>query len=244
MTYYHTNGLFIFFGSKDSSFDPNVYRGYSSNELSSQVPFNHLAPFAPLQQLLFLQQVHSADGLYIARDTPCHSAFTVPGDFLITQRCAVALGVVTADCLPIIIYHHSPRLVAVIHAGWRGSVGQIVVRALREMGRVVTLNYDQLTVFFGPSAGACCYTVGDAVRVAVQNYWFHDAVLTKSGEEWFFNIPLFNQLLLQEEGIAATAFVSTYHECTLCNEQYCSYRRESSTMRQMTVVVLQELFTG
>jgi len=103
-----------------------------------------------------LRQVHSSTVIQAAEGT-CGQA-----DALFTGETGLALGVATADCLPIVL--SGPRQSAAIHAGWRGLAGGIILRTVE---RLVD-SAEQLAAWIGPGIGPCCYEVGQDVadRVA------------------------------------------------------------------------------
>ena len=237
---YHTEGLFqISFGDVRTAFDPRNHKALQSgNELLKTVPFNQLAKSMTITQLVFLHQVHSNQGLSItsyeqaARIKP----FYFDGDFLITTVSQIGLAIATGDCLPIIFYNPVNQVVAIAHAGWRGSMQNVATQALEQMKKVCDIKH--IRIFFGPSAKRCCYAVGSEVLNALNTFYYKDAVIQKRGGTVLFDLPLFNRLQLQEAGVPKKAFNLAYNECTICTSSFCSYRRNKNFERQMTVVAL------
>lgn len=84
-------------------------------------------------------------------------------DALITASRAVALGVIVADCTPILLYDPRLHVLGLAHAGWRGTVGQIAARTVATMEREFGSRAADLLAGVGPSIGSCCYEVGDEV---------------------------------------------------------------------------------
>ncbi len=84
------------------------------------------------------------------------------GDAVITTSPDLWVSVRTADCLPILIADPSARIVAAVHAGWRGTVEKIVSRTVQEM---VALGAEpsSLVAAIGPGIGECCFEVGPEV---------------------------------------------------------------------------------
>ena len=81
------------------------------------------------------------------------------GDAIVSSEPGVAIGIRTADCVPILVADRETRIVACIHAGWRGTAANIVgatVEVLRSRGS----KPENLHVAIGPSIGSCCYEVG------------------------------------------------------------------------------------
>jgi purine-nucleoside/S-methyl-5'-thioadenosine phosphorylase / adenosine deaminase len=85
------------------------------------------------------------------------------GDALITQVPKILLSVRVADCLPLLLVDSENRVVAAVHAGWRGALNRIVEKAAGEMRRVFHSKPENLMAAIGPSIRAGCYEVGEEV---------------------------------------------------------------------------------
>jgi hypothetical protein len=86
---------------------------------------------APGWPVMKLKQVHS--GVVVDIDDTSAANEAVEGDASLTQLAGVALGVQTADCVPILISDAAGRSVAAIHAGWRGTAARIAEAVVRRM---------------------------------------------------------------------------------------------------------------
>ena len=107
------------------------------------------------------------------------------------------------------------------------------------MKRAFNTDFQHVQLFFGPSAQVCCYVVGSDFISHLERYAFADQTLQQHGAHWYFDLPRFNQLQLESIGIAKEAFHDNYNCCTICDKNFCSYRRDrASAGRQMTVVCL------
>ena len=124
------------------------------------------------KSIYFCKQVHGVQGYLINSDfIQKHPAFSLEGDFLYSSEKECALGILTADCLPIVIYN--PRgVISIIHAGWKGSFENIVEKALADMQELYKdLNMQECKIFFGPSGKVCCYEVQeDFMQQFIQKY--------------------------------------------------------------------------
>jgi YfiH family protein len=111
--------------------------------------------------LISLNQIHS-DVIHVfntAPNEPCK------GDASITNRPGLLLGVQTADCVPILLVDPRKRTVAAIHAGWRGTLARIAIKAIGQMQMHFGTNPADLLASIGPSIGPCCYEVGTEVAI-------------------------------------------------------------------------------
>lgn len=105
-------------------------------------------------RLMLSRQVHGNGVIYAAGPRE-----PVDGDALWTDRPGVAVGVLTADCIPIFLADAHARIIAVLHGGWRGLREGIVGKAvgvLQEKGG----DRGRLQAALGPAIRRCCYEVG------------------------------------------------------------------------------------
>ncbi len=239
---YHTEGLFqIAFGDARSGFYSREYKNLEScRALLNQKPFDQLKRSMHLEQLVFLHQVHGNQGLVITNRQQANHLmpFSHEGDFLCSNLAGIGLAVATGDCLPIILYSSLSPVVAIVHAGWRGSMQRVAVEALEQLKRCFGIDGKNIRVFFGPSAKRCCYEVGPDLINALDAFYYKDEVLHRLEDHIFFDLPRFNRLQLQEAGLSEAAFNTSYNYCTICNPSFCSYRRQHNAERHMTVVAL------
>lgn len=89
-------------------------------------------------------------------------------DALLTNEPGVSLLLRFADCVPILLFDPSHRAIAAVHAGWRGTVGQIATHAVTAMGAQFYTRPRDLIACIGPSIGPCCYRVGADVIIQVR----------------------------------------------------------------------------
>jgi polyphenol oxidase len=126
-----------------------------------------------LWPLITLRQVHS--DLILCVDSLPDYAFT--GDGLLTRTPGIVLGILTADCLPIILVDPKHRAVGVFHAGWRGTMKRIVEKGVGEMRRCFASRPRDLKAAIGPGIHACCYQVGPEVRDQFESQFSYGAEL-------------------------------------------------------------------
>jgi hypothetical protein len=127
------------------------------------------------------QQVHSSHSLLVTRGANGQLAYQVPGaepletapntlpaaDGLITAEPGVLLSVRIADCLPVLLVDPQQRVVAAVHAGWRGALARVIEKAVGDMRRAVGSDPQHVIAALGPSIRACCYEVGEDVVEAL-----------------------------------------------------------------------------
>jgi len=178
--------------------------------------------------VISVKQVHGKTVLVFDQPLDANATITQEGDALVTSQPNVLLVVRTADCVPVLVVDLKLRVVAAIHAGWRGAVAGIVGETLSVLKHQYGTKEKHLRVAIGPSIGACCFEVDDPVISPIKlRYPFWNKVLqpTSSTHAKVDLKELILQQLLQQ-GIALTA-ISRSDACTQCDEtQFFSYRRE------------------
>jgi polyphenol oxidase len=225
----------------------DIYFGNAHDQLS--LPTEHIMQHASLRTIqqtmnlytvVFVKQIHSAQGIVIDTHTPdLLNSFVHEGDFIITNQKNIGIGVLTADCLPIVLYDQVHQSVAIVHAGWRGTVRSIAQKAVQALQENFHTQPQDLKVFFGPSAQRCCYSVGEEVIKQIESFSFAQETMHEHNGAMFFDVVACNKFMLSELGVPQDAFSERYAQCTICNDTFFSYRREKSKSgRQCTVVAL------
>lgn len=236
MHIYNQKNLSLFFTDKEHAFAKAAYYNCpSTQELLMQPPFSFLQQHNA-HALIVADQTHGTDGIIITTlaQALAYKPYSQQADFVVTNVPSVAIGVATADCLPIVMYDPINHVVAVAHAGWQGTVKKIAITTVQAMQQNFGTQPAQLQIFFGPSASVDAYEVGaDFVEKIDEKT---ECLISRNGKH-YFNVPLYNQRLLESLGV--TQFKYDYNACTITNHQFCSYRREKEqSLRQMTMAVL------
>ena len=147
-------------------------------------------------------------------------------DVLATDAPGVGLIVQTADCVPIGLA--GKRVVAAVHAGWRGSAQNAAasaIEALKELGE----DPAAIRVWLGPSIGRCCYEVGGEVAAR-----FAGDFLGPSRDGRFrLDLAAVNRAQLAAAGVRAEN-ISAHSACTFCGgERFASFRRDGERAGRM-----------
>jgi len=239
MVFHSTPQFHIYFGDVTDAMNPSDYLTWHEMPfLLAQPQIKPIVQKLDLQRLFFLHQVHGIQGYLIAPQTSVRP-FAVDGDFLITNQSATGIGIVSADCLPVIVIDMKHNCIGIAHAGWRGAFAGVVQEMVQEMKKSWNTSYDQCQFFFGPSAQSCCYQVGEEFQNYLAISTWRDAVLQKKITGYFFDLPLYMRYQLRQMGVADEAIETKYNICTICNKQFYSARRAQSG-RQMTIVALEK----
>ncbi len=190
--------------------------------------------FAP-EHVVSCPQIHSAKILSAGKEDRglgYYRAAEGYDGYVLGER-DVVLGVKTADCVPILLSAKADgKVVAVsaVHAGWRGTVALIVQNAVRKLCEY-GVTPDNIYAAIGPSAGACCYEVGEDVFLAAREKCSADAVSAAfhpSGHEghYFVDLKALNTYLLCECGVPYEN-IDISEMCTICDPAlFYSHRRD------------------
>ncbi|MCX5724057.1 MAG: peptidoglycan editing factor PgeF [Nitrospirae bacterium] len=178
--------------------------------------------------LLSVKQVHGTDALVV--DRPLTESDQFPGgwDALVTDQPGVTVAVRTADCVPVLVHDPRRRVVAAIHAGWRGAVAGIVPKTLALMAARFGSTTSDLRISIGPSAGPCCYEVDepvlDQLRAGLPDW--QSVLRDYEGSKARLDLKTLIRRQVEAEGLPA-ASISSVNLCTICHEDlFYSYRRE------------------
>ncbi|MBA3954397.1 peptidoglycan editing factor PgeF [Candidatus Dependentiae bacterium] len=237
----HKNNITIFFGDAQHPIDREFFnQAKTQAELEQESSLHYSKQALNIESLFFTKQIHSAQGIIISQENYTSFLTMQPeGDFLITNKTHVGLGIYTADCLPIVIYDPEHHAVALAHAGWMGSVQEIAVKAMQALEKTHGSQKNKVHVYFGPAAGVCCYIVQPDFRENLTKFSFADQVIIKHDNQLYFDLLLFNKLQLVKYGVSLEAFNQSYTQCTIHNASFCSYRRDNkNTARNVTLVAL------
>jgi len=208
-------------------------------------------------KLISLKQIHS-DVIHLFDGAP--PVEPCRGDASVSNRPGLLLAVQTADCVPILLVDPKKRVVAAVHAGWRGTLQRIVVKAIGKMQMHFRSNPADLLAAIGPSIGGCCYEVGTEVatqfvsQFAEAPEWFDEF---RTGDEpnpiqWLNMMPPGHQppprnvlldlrkanraQLLSAGLLAPNIFVSDL--CTACRPDLLfSYRKEGAASGRLMSVI-------
>jgi hypothetical protein len=187
-----------------------------------------------------LSQVHGARVERVAAvGAACHHRRNHPeADGMVADRRGVVLGVLTADCLPLVLAVPGTQAVAIAHAGWRGTLEGVAISTVRDLCAITGATPGDVFAAVGPAIGRCCYQVGHEVRDAFRSRWggAHTRSFLEEKAPWSLDLQAANLLHLQEAGVRPrnTAVVQL---CTSCRaDLFFSYRRAGRTGRMLNFV--------
>ena len=138
--------------------------GYGSNDDRAAIDENRrraIAALLPGAALATVHQVHSADVVYVERPWP--QGERPQADAMVTDRPGVLLGILTADCAPVLFADGEAGVVGAAHAGWRGAFAGVTDQTIAAMERLGARR-DDIHAAVGPCIGLKSYEVDEAFR--------------------------------------------------------------------------------
>lgn len=237
-----THGFFTRRGGVSDGIYGSLNCGFGSDDDRGRVAENRsrvLTELEPAEGLITLCQVHSPTVVTVSE--PWAPDRAPRADAMVCNRSGIALGILTADCVPVLLADADAGVVGAAHAGWRGALGGVVsatVQAMTALGAAA----DQIVAAVGPAIGPESYEVGGELRDKfVAESPANEGYFRASGDRWLFDLPRYAAGELEQAGVGAPVVVGR----DTCREQdsFFSYRRsckrrEPDYGRQLSAIVL------
>lgn len=197
------------------------------------------------QQLYTANQIHSAKVIVLDHN---HTLEPQQGDALVTNRHGLALGIMTADCAPILLADAKHCVIAALHGGWKGLQQGIIAQTLQFMEQLGA-ERQYIKACIGPAIGPCHYRVGKEIveqftsqKAEYKKFFTPAKQLTAIDGDFSFNLWGLALHQLQQEAIAAHCLnLCTYlHEDMFFSYRRAMHRAEKEYGRQLSVIVLKE----
>ncbi len=157
-------------------------------------------------------------------------------DALITNVRGLPLMLRFADCVPIFFYDPKRRVIAVAHAGWRGTISRVVTNTVKTLQETFGSQPQDLIACVGPSIGPCCYEVGVDVQArARESFPSHDGFLERHNGSIHLNLWAANAQQLRELGVEQ---IEVSGVCTSDHtEDFYSWRREHAQTGRFAAII-------
>ncbi|HJO77414.1 MAG TPA: peptidoglycan editing factor PgeF [Pelagibacteraceae bacterium] len=179
--------------------------------------------------LITLNQTHSSKVVYFENESSIKNK--LPGDAIVTKIKNVGIGVLTADCAPILLYDHSKKIIGCIHSGWKGALNGVIKNTVKKF-KELNSNIDNLIAVVGPCIGKESYKVKiDFFKKFInQNLKYEEFFKKITDEKYIFdlrgfiNSEIFNSNIKNIENIEMDTFSEkeffySYRKSCLNNEQ-------------------------
>ncbi len=185
----------------------------------------------------WLKQVHG-DRVVVAQAGG--SVEGIKGDALITADPDCVIGVLTADCLPVILCDPVTRSAGIVHAGRKGTQASILAKAVSAMVDAFGTDPKSLRVGLGPGIGPCCYEVEERCALPFKQNFKEAATFVRPHQagKVFLDLWEANRVQALHSGVPDSQIVLS-GECTSCrNDRWFSYRKEGGRAGRMLTVVM------
>lgn len=202
-----------------------------------------IAALSPAATLVTLYQVHSAEAVTVT--TPWPIPDNPKADAMATDRPGIALGILTADCAPILLADPKARVIGAAHAGWNGALSGVVQSVLAAMGRLGA-KPERIRAAIGPCISQKAYEVGPEFEARFASADSNNArffVRSPRAGHWQFDLPAYVAQRLKEAGVVSAEVLDV---CTYAREdEFFSYRRtthrkEPDYGRELSAIMLAE----
>lgn len=197
------------FGSEDDRFNVSQNRKLVAQSLNCQ-------------KLVSLQQIHSADVHIVGQDFAADQL--IRGDAMVTREVGIGLGVLGADCAPVLLADPDARVIGAAHAGWKGAVQGVtdsIIDAMEGLGAAA----ENIHVAVGPAIQKLSYEVGvDFKRAFIDiSPIKSDSFFLDHNASVYFDLPGYIQNRLQNRGVKESEIINedTYSQ----SGRFFSYRR-------------------
>ncbi len=228
-------------GQGDGKKEGDLNLGYTAKDSRENVQQNRAILlheiFGGRRPLVTLHQVHSPTIYRVGREQASEEAL-LRGDGLMTDEAGLALGIQTADCVPVLVADRRTGAVAGFHAGWRGTLARIVEGGIERMRAEFGSNPEDMVAAIGPAIGPCCYAVGGEVEAQFEaEFAYAPLLFFGKSPQRRLDLAEANRQQLVAAGVRVEA-VESLAVCTSCNlETFFSYRAEQGSTGRMLAVI-------
>lgn len=214
----------------------NISYGIGDEEKTVDRNRDIIAGIMGAAEMTYLNQVHGCDIAVLDRHwQPIYNPANpepITADAAMTDRPGNYLSIQVADCQSVLMYEPARQVVANVHSGWRGSIGNIIGRAVEAMEQNFACRPDLIRAGIGPSLGPCCAEFIH-YRTEIPKAFWHYKDSDDHFDFWALSIDqLLNAGVLKEN-------IEASHMCTRCRtDEFFSYRAERTTGRFAAVIGL------
>jgi YfiH family protein len=225
-----------------ANFNFNTHVGDSKESITRNWTLLSSAFDIPVENFFTLDQVHGNEIIIIDEDSQISRDGDDPFcDGIISARPGLAIGIKTADCIPIFFLDPVRRIIGAVHAGWMGTSLGIAAKAIDIFMQRFGSSASDIVAVIGPAIGPCCYEVDKRVFESMKEYGDSDNFFDKGTREgkWMLDLAAANKSQIKVKGIPPHNIYSA-DICTSCHRDiFFSHRGEGGkTGRQLNFIML------
>ena len=155
-------------------------------------------------------------------------------DAIISKEKNMLLTITIADCVPILVYDSENEALGAVHAGWRGTVKEIVRKTLERMNRKFGTDGKDCFAYVGTCIDECSFEVGEKVAAKFEDEFKR---FDEFKQKFFVDLKMANKAQLMNFGIPESQIEVSPFSTVLNNEDYFSYRKEGGTTGRGLAVI-------
>lgn len=211
------DNAYLYFSTAKNNLNFNVKSNVGLSNISNIKRWFHV------DEVGYLNQIHS-DTIYK------YDGKVYDGDAIISDKKNIAIGIFTADCVPILLYDKKKSAFAAVHSGWKGTLNCIVEKTVTKMKEEFGCKTQDINAVIGPHNMSCCYEFGEDTAKK-----FNEVPIYKD-EKIYLNGKLNLQKCIEKQlENAGIKNIKSLNECTNCSKKYefHSYRRDGSKAGRM-----------
>ena len=181
------------------------------------------------------KQVHGSKIQVVKNENLLLNKKQFEADAVITNQMNVWIGILVADCFPILMFEPSVNVIAVIHAGWRGVEQNIHLKALQCIIEFMNSSIKNIFIGIGPGIGSCCFEVGKEVSDKFEKRSITSAQFVHPISEQKAMVDL-RGLIISDLVMAGVSLknIENMNYCTSCfTDLFYSYRKEGKNTGRM-----------
>lgn len=193
------------------------------------------------EDIFLVRQVHG-NKVFLLSDPSMttRKVRTVEADAIVTHLTGKPLGILTADCLPIIVYDPQLHIVGVAHAGRLGTAQRVLSKTISRMREEYASRPEHILIGMGPGIGGCCYEVDEACLDQFMKGYreWETFAQKKPGNKFHLDLFKANEEDARSVGILPEHIFRS-GQCTSCNnDRWFSFRREGNRDRILSLAML------
>jgi YfiH family protein len=238
-----THGFFTRKGGVSDGIYASLNCGMGSDDVRENVIENRkrVADSLKAKYLCSLYQVHSADVVVV--DTPWRHSKLPKADAMVTKQRGIALGILTADCAPVLFADKDAGVIGAAHSGWKGAIGGVLEATIAAM-EALGGQRSNIVAAIGPAIAQKSYEVGAEFQEKFIQKNKDNARYFTAGvraEHMLFDLKAFVKDTLAEAGLSAINMLE--NDTYLEEDAFFSFRRathrgEPNYGRQISAIML------
>lgn len=214
--------------------DKYIRSFFTTAQGAAQTPYANKAVRAALdmEDIIWVRsrQVHK-DCILVIDQKPETDLILDGYDAFVTDVPGVCLITAHADCIPVQLYDPDRKVIAAVHAGWRGTALGIAAKA----AELMKAKYDCRNIrgYIGPGISKCCFETDTDVPQAMREAfkWANEYISEgRAAGKFYVDLKGVNKRQLEEAGVRN---IEVSDICTCCNENFCSQRRDPAVNLRM-----------